>query len=394
MAERILIAEDDLYQRAMLAGHLAEMDCVIEQSSTSADALAWLASAASDSHSPDLAIVSTRLKGHNGAPLYREIIHRHPEVPVVLISDRRSMGDAVLAMREGAYDYLTKPFESLDDVGLRVSRALERARLVRENREFRAAIEYDLEIARTVQERFLPSDFPLPDRVSYGAHYTACSGVGGDLYDVLALDDEHLGAYIFDVSGHGASAALITSILKISFHAFIEKSGPAHASGDDPTLVAMSYLNPVLKRLTTSTQFATMIYAMLDLDGQRLAFTSAGHCYPILIDPAGHATYVKPRQGPPLGVLASVTYQQDWIEFIPGSTIVVYTDGINEAYSPGGEQWGLERMLQSVEKRATVDGSRRTPQQIVDGLIADMQTFTRNTPNRDDVTALAIRFEG
>lgn len=239
---------------------------------------------------PDLVICDLRMPLMDGTALLRRIMEITDEVPVIVVSGAGVMTDVVEALRLGASDYLMKPIVDLGVLEHSVERALERSLLMKENYRYRAELEarnqqlqdhvdrlkLDLQAGRAVQQRLLP-EFPLEhDQFRITHRMVPSSYLSGDLVDYFQVVPGKLVFYIADVSGHGASSALITLLIKNQIDRFRDEM-----ENDLSDLILMP--DQVLRQInlelikTHTGKHATMFYGVIDTEECRLDYASAAH---------------------------------------------------------------------------------------------------------------------
>jgi serine phosphatase RsbU (regulator of sigma subunit) len=178
-------------------------------------------------------------------------------------------------------------------------------------------------IARTLQHALLPEALPTIDGVETSARYeTGVEGVeiGGDWYDLIALDDHRLLLVVGDVSGRGVRAAATMAALRFAIHAY--------AAQDDPPEAILAKLSNLVN-VNTSGQLATVLCAVVDVKAHRLTVTSAGHLPPLLLS-NGSSTFVDTDVGVPIGVRAGARYTSTSVQTPKAATLLAFTDGLVE----------------------------------------------------------------
>ncbi len=180
---------------------------------------------------PDLVVCDLWQPGGEGMVLFDHVIKHAPQTPVIVVTQHNRVSDAVLAMRQGAWDYLIKPVVDRTLIGKVLHRGLERARLARENAEYRSHLEHlnlklnealerlreDEEAGRSMQQRLLPPTTLQLNGFTFDYRLFTSSYLSGDFIDFFPIGDHHIGFYIADVSGHGAASAIVTAMLKALF---------------------------------------------------------------------------------------------------------------------------------------------------------------------------------
>jgi phosphoserine phosphatase RsbU/P len=208
-----------------------------------------------------------------------------------------------------------------------------------------AAIRQELETARRIQSSILPGETPRIDGLGIAARYVPASEVAGDFYDFLLGDDRRVGILIADVSGHGVPAALVASMLKVA----VAAQAPHAAS---PAKV-LSGINQIFHGKLRN-QFITALYLFLDLEAGRLTAASAGHPRPLLWRQRVGQVEELPLGGTVIGRLRRAAYEEIAVDLAAGDRLLLFTDGIPEAASPGGEAFGEERLRAFLASRATL----------------------------------------
>jgi hypothetical protein len=236
----------------------------------------------------------------------------------------------------------------------------------------------ELETARRIQSSILPELPPSLYGVQIAHAYLPASEVGGDFYDVLALEDGRLAIAVGDVAGHGVSSGLVMSMAK---------SALAVQVTFDPDVAAVfGTLNRTIFQSARKRLLATLCYALLDPRKRELLYASAGHLFPYRITSAGEVLALE-SIAYPLGVRGELRVEPRAAQLSPGDTLFLFSDGLVEARPEGSDQlFGFERLEQSLARYAHrgVEGLR-------DGVLADLARFTGNIPREDDQTIVALR---
>jgi sigma-B regulation protein RsbU (phosphoserine phosphatase) len=237
--------------------------------------------------------------------------------------------------------------------------------------------ERELDVARTIQRRLLPSGPPdVAEAAVFGVN-VAADAVGGDYYDWVNLGDDELAVVVGDVSGHGVPAALLMSHLRASFHAEAK-------AGRSPSEIVQA-IHDSLARATESGRFATFFLAQVSRREPRLRYCNAGHNPPMLV--RGDAFEALMPTGLPLAMMEDSAWGEAEREFRPGDTLVLHSDGVTEAPHKG-EFYGDERwqaLVMGLVKRSL------EPEPMVQALLADVSAFAREELATDDVTIVVVR---
>jgi serine phosphatase RsbU (regulator of sigma subunit) len=242
-------------------------------------------------------------------------------------------------------------------------------------------INTELEMAREIQLSILPHTLPNLEGLDIAARFLPMTSVAGDYYDFIAIDDQHLGILIADVSGHGLPSALIASMLQVALTAQV-------ANASEPAKV-LSGLNQALCGKFTAN-FVTAAYVYLDLKDNLMRYASAGHP-PLLLFRASSGKVTKIiENGLILGMFPEATYETLEIPVEPGDRFVLYTDGILEAANRLQEQYGAERFMRFMENNTSLSADH-----FADAFLREISCWSQESPEQgqqDDITLLAIGF--
>ena len=235
--------------------------------------------------------------------------------------------------------------------------------------------EEELKRAREIQQMLLPNVLPQLAGVQISGAWQPALEVGGDYFDVIALDEKRLGICIGDVAGKGITAALLMANLQASFRAF--------ATADASPQAVCTKLNKFLSANLASGKFVTFFYAVLDADRRTLIYENAGHCPGLLIRGNGAAELLR-GNGAVLGVLPDWIYQDSTVQLERGDTLLLCTDGVTEAENTRLEEFGEQRLLEAARARngSALDTQRAVMQQV---------TAYCGGNFRDDATLLVLR---
>jgi len=253
--------------------------------------------------------------------------------------------------------------------------AVERARLTRELLE-RRRLEKELAIAREIQESFLPKKAPQIPGFDLAGTARAHDEVGGDYFDFISVSEGQLGLAIADVSGKGIPAALIMAGFRMSLLAEIRNDFAIRA--------VMRKVNSLLYESTDSDKFVTAFYGVLDVKSRVLTFANAGHNPPLLLRRDGSSEHLH-EGGVALGVLPEAQYDERPQALQSGDLLVLYTDGVSEAMSPSGDQFGEERIEELARRLRD-----RSANEIVEGIVAAVTEWCEGRSS-DDLTLLILK---
>jgi serine phosphatase RsbU (regulator of sigma subunit) len=264
---------------------------------------------------------------------------------------------------------------ALETLAAEAALAIENARLYRETLE-KARIDQELRTAAQIQQALLPP--PRRKGPFFDAMGTSipCRAVGGDFFEYMDVP-EGFGFALGDVAGKGPPAALLTAVLQ-GIMAGQAQSNLAPSE-------TMRRINVALMSRGIESRFATAFLGHLTPEG-RLTYTNAGHNPPFVFSKAGIRRLE--TGGMIVGLFPAAEYEEETIQLEPGDTIVVFSDGVSEATSGSGEEFGDDRIESTV--KANLSG---TSDQVLTALLDAVREFTKGTAQGDDVTAVVIRYE-
>jgi serine phosphatase RsbU (regulator of sigma subunit) len=240
-------------------------------------------------------------------------------------------------------------------------------------------MEEDLRIARNIQLSLLPKETPsLPDVDIVGFSLPARE-VGGDYYDFINIDQDRFGIVIADVSGKGMPAALLMANLQATLR------GQALTNHAPSECVAKS--NSLLCRSVEKGKFVTLFYGILNTKEKSFTYTNAGHCYPLIFNPKSQVKKLE-KSGLILGMLDNYPYQEERIILEPGELILLFTDGITEAFNQKNEQFEEERLIKVVQESFHLN-TKEISQEILNRVIA----FQEDVPQSDDLTLVVVKIQ-
>jgi sigma-B regulation protein RsbU (phosphoserine phosphatase) len=319
----------------------------------------------------DLNYTRDTTSGGEGLELIERIRKIDPVLPVVVMTGWGTIDTAVEAMRRGARSFVQKPWDNTALLDL-LRREIDDARAVR-LRDARAQREQ--EDAIVIQRSLLPSSLPTVAPFELGAKWQPAQGYGGDWYDVSALGTDVVGVAIADVAGKGLPAALLMSNLQAAVRAFWHPEAP-------PRQLCES-VNRLLCRNMVNGRFVTFCAVRLDCRTRTLTWANAGHNPPLLVRPSGEIVRLEPG-GTVMGVFADTTYREESVSLSAGDRLVLYTDGITEALSPEGAEYGEEGLAAAIRAGAGLGAAALT-----DALFDDVLAFAGGTLG-DDATLISV----
>ncbi len=230
-----------------------------------------------------------------------------------------------------------------------------------------------------LQQSLLPDHLPEIPGVKFAVSYEPSESAGGDYYGFRELDDGRIGMMIADVSGHGPSAAVVMAMLRTALSAFRLINRPVESIVSD--------LNRLLNSNLKDGTFVTAIFIAFDTKSGKVQLANAGHCHPLIQRNDGTIERLVLNGGPPLGVLPDIPVFISEISMHQGDSLILYTDGLIEAFNPDGEQFGIEGIEQAVSK--SVNGVEETLNMIK--VAVNQHRYDR--ASIDDQTVLIMHYE-
>ena len=291
------------------------------------------------------------------------------------VGEERRIGVLYLDNREKGTLLSNSTRAALETLATEAAVAIENARLYRETME-KARMEQEMRIAAEIQQALLPKAGRSGVFFKAAAASLPCRSIGGDFYDYVDLSNGSLGFALGDVAGKGPPAALLSAMMQGIF--------AAQAASSDPPSQTVSRVNLALYRRGIESRFVTLMYGALYPDG-RLQYCNAGHNPPLVVGPTDFRRLE--RGGPIVGLFEGATYEEETVTLTVGDWLIVYSDGVSEALSAEGEEYGEARILTCVRKNLDME-----PQALLESLFADVRDFARGAAQSDDITAMVLRF--
>ncbi|HGE2317854.1 TPA: two-component system response regulator RssB [Pseudomonas aeruginosa] len=363
----LLIIDDDEVVRESLAAYLEDSNFKVLQALNGLQGLQIF-----ESEQPDLVICDLRMPQIDGLELIRRIRQTASETPIIVLSGAGVMSDAVEALRLGAADYLIKPLEDLAVLEHSVRRALDRAYLRVENQRYRDKLEAanrelqaslnllqeDQNAGRQVQMNMLPVTPWSIEGLEFSHRIIPSLYLSGDFVDYFRVDERRVAFYLADVSGHGASSAFVTVLLKFMTTRLLYES---RRNGTLPEFKPSEVLAHINRGLinTKLGKHVTMLGGVIDLEKNSLTYSIGGHLPLPVLFVEGQASYLEGR-GLPVGLFDDATYDDRVMELPPSFSLSLFSDGILDVL-PGAALKEKEASLpeQVAAAGGTLDGLRQ-----------------------------------
>lgn len=355
---KLLLIDDDEVVRASLAAYLEDSGFQVLQAGNGLQGLEVF-----EREQPDLIICDLRMPQIDGLELIRRISQINSEMPVIVVSGAGVMSDAVEALRLGAADYLIKPLEDLAVLEHSVHRALDRSRLRLENQRYREKLEAanrelqaslhllqeDQNAGRQVQMNMLPTTPWEADGLHFAHQIIPSLYLSGDFADYFRVDEHRVAFYLADVSGHGASSAFVTVLLKFMTTRLLFEAKRNDALPEFKPSDVLSHINRGLINCKLG-KHVTMLGGVIDEQTSELTYCVGGHLPLPVLYSEGQAQYLGGR-GLPVGLFAEATYTDHQLKLPQRFSLSLFSDGILEVL-PGDSLKQREAVLPQLIEQA------------------------------------------
>ena len=328
---------------------------------------------------PDLVLLDIMMPGIDGYEVCRRMrqMPETAEVPIMFLSSLEEVQNKTRGFEVGANDYLTKPFEMLE-VKARV-RSLLKAKAYSD--AVKEQIASELRVAREIQMGMLPHDFAAVEKafgLRFGAVLEPAREVGGDLYGAFASGPDRLVVFLGDVSGKGIPASMFM-VRAISLARLL-----AREIAEPERILAR--LNDELSADNPSGMFVTFLCAVYEPGSRRLVLANGGHCRPVLLPASGQPRWAVKNLGTALGFESGLEFERTELTLNPDDALVLYSDGVSEAFNPHEECYGNDRLLADAQSM-----SGQSAPAITAGLLQKVRAFAGTAPQSDDIAILTLK---
>lgn len=238
----------------------------------------------------------------------------------------------------------------------------------------------EVEIAKKVQQAILPRELPKFKTLRIGTLYMAMETLGGDYYDVFLIDDKNIGFLIADVSGHGVPAALVTTMAKVTFSSYAKK-------GMSSDMVCHNVNEDMVSFIGDTHFFVSACYMVYNMETQEMEYSNSGHHAPFHYSPKKDTLFELDTKGFLIGTLPNIPFEKKVTKITPGDKILMFTDGAIECRNDNKEFYGKPRLIEFMKKNHKLPA-----EQFINELVNEIQAFTNNGPQQDDISLLVIDF--
>jgi len=388
VVETILVVDDDKTNRTLLSIILKNEEYRVVEAEDGRDAVEKGLTMPIDLVLLD--IMMPKMDGYEACKRLKAD-SRTRDIPVIFLSAKSGTRDKIMGLDSGGADYVTKPFDK-GEVLARVRSQLRIRSLTKEVIEKQKHLDNDLKVAAGIQQSLLPSrEVPGKSSLKWAWRFKPCEEIGGDIFNILRLDESHYAVYMLDVSGHGVPSALVT----VSASQMLQPHTNILVRQDSKGL-GKGIIAPVdvVKRLDHEypmerfDKYFTLVYMLIDTERGLLRYSNAGHPPPLLIRTDGTVKTLE-KGGPMIGLNGVLPFEEEEIPLNPEDRIILYTDGVIEYEKTDLEFYGEERFHAVIKRSAglSIDA-------LSEAIMEDLMAFGEGAPPRDDITLLAIESRG
>lgn len=297
-------------------------------------------------------------------------------VPLLIKND--TFGVLLVQEAPGGLRFRARRLDIINGIAQQAALAIQNDRL-QEEMVVRERLETEVQLARQIQQTFIPETLPPLTGWDLAARWLTARQVGGDFYDVMELPGKRIGLFIADVADKGIPAALFMALTRTLVRAAVVET-------DSPAL-ALRRVNDLLIPDTQQGMFVTAVYAVLYPESGELVYANAGHNPPLWFRSGGKLERLT-RTGMALGVIEDTKMEERRVELKLGDSLLLYTDGLSEAFSSGGELFGEERIIAAFKA-----GRGKSAERLLQGIEAELDRFVGDEAQSDDLTMLLLRRE-
>ena len=314
-------------------------------------------------------------------PEYDKKIHfkTHSMICVPLIRKNLLLGVIQVINKKSGGEFEERDLTIFETLASQCAIAIENNRLVAIQVESEA-MERELDTAREIQEKLLPSKLPVYEDINVAAKLIPAKQVGGDYYNVMEIDDKRSLLFVADVTGKGIPAALIVSTINSCLSSYLK----FHPDRFD-FMAFVAGMNRVLIESTTETKFATAWFGLYHHDTKLLASINAGHNPPYVFKPGESEPVALTEGGLFLGGL-DMPYQKEDVQLTKDDVLVFFSDGVTEAWNEKEEDYEEQRLITCVSGNMS-----QTAGEILDAIEVDVKKHVGKAPQSDDFTCAVMK---
>ena len=294
-------------------------------------------------------------------------------VPISIKNDL--FGVMLIEEAENGRRFRSRRIEIINGIAQQAALAIQND-LLQQEMVVRERLETEVQLARQIQQTFIPQSLPTREAWQFAARWRTARQVGGDFYDVIELPNHKLGLFIADVADKGMPAALFMALTRTLVRAAVNEM---HSPVD-----VLRRVNDQLLPDTRQGMFVTAVYGVLDTESGDFTFVNAGHNPPFWVKESGVEKLT--RTAIALGVVEQPSMQERTISLAVGDTLLLYTDGLTEAFSPDGKLFGDERLMDALKSIQS-----HTADEVLVLVEHRLNEFIETVPLGDDLTMLSVK---
>jgi len=328
MKTKILVIEDNNSIRLLFQHYLTEKGFEVVEAENGKIGLEKI-----KGNLPDIVTVDLLMPEMDGFSFLAEIKKIHPDLPVIIVSGAKEIEDAVKAIHLGAWDYIAKPVSPLSLLLHTVEKNLEKALLIKQNKEYQKSIEISLKkisddenAARKIQMKLLPAENTKIKNYSFNRKIIPSSILSGDFVDYFQIDENNIAFYIADISGHGVSSALLTVYLKV----FMKKYFEMYSSQTAKVIINPNILFKNLNTELINENFEkhlVMFFGIINCETNTLTYYNCAQFpFPILFH--DNSFQLIEDTGNAIGLFSFAQYHQKEIKLPEEFMLSIFSDGI------------------------------------------------------------------
>ncbi len=395
---RVAVIDDAKFMRVLVSSTLEEEGFDTISYGDPVEALEALTT----TEEVNIVLVDYEMPELNGLEFIRKFKPKERGIPAIMLTTETDVHLAVNCIRDGASDYLTKPFKKEEliavlkktDKDSRRTREQKRmfaelkireSQLRRKNRMLSRLyneLEEELSMASEIQKKLMPQSFPEIKGYKFSVKYKPSQDIGGDFYDLIQLDENNCALAFADVSGHGIPAALLSTMFKVYL--------VTHSQHMHDTAELMELLNELVVESFPSDKFISLFYMVIDGEKDVINYCKAAQEPAILVKKNGDIIELG-DESQVLGLFSKkdfpelLSFQQHTLKPEKGDKIFLYTDGINEAQNSSEEFYGIARLHKVLKNNCEYSAEK-----MLDMVYRDLKDFLEGLPMQDDLTLFAI----
>lgn len=384
----ILVVDDSRVVRTYIQTHLQREGYQVLCAQDGKEALTML------SDEIGIVLLDLWMPEMDGMACLRYMRENFPEIPAIMITVSHEVSHAVAAMKYGAFDYVTKPFNA-NELLVIVQQALkirdQTRRLRRVEAELDKAREHEIAIASRIQQTLLLGA-PLRDLkgVKAGELTIASKKIDGDFYDFYTISDTCFDVIVGDVMGKGIPAALLGAAAKQHLMSALYRLTRKHGTGDppEPQEIVSSVHADMIGQMKDLETFFTLCYARFDLSRSVINYVDCGHMRTIHYHHGSDSCTLLQGENMPLGFPGQDRFKQTLAPFEKGDLFFFYSDGLTEARNQRGEFYGEQRLVEFVRSHSSLE-----PQALCEKAWKEIVDFSQRDTFSDDLTCVALRID-